>query len=167
MPFVSGVLEELGFVFGCERFSVGAKGCLSRFVELGGRGSAGSYGDADLGEEFFLSGWGAETQEADIGLALIHKLMRGVGGYVDGLAGVGGGAFTAEGGLDLALEEDEGFFKIVPVRGWAAAGWDVHVDEAELAGGVFAAQEDGVGIAHQAEVREVWIVGSGENEGAL
>jgi len=94
------------------------------------------------------------------------ELVRGVGGDVEGLAGVGGGGDAAEGGFDLAFEEDEGLFEVVTVWRWAAAGWDVHVDEAEAAVGVCAREEDGVGVANQADVGRGGAVGGGESEGA-
>ena len=43
------------------------------------------------------------------------ELVGSVGGDVDGFAGFGGGLLAAEGGFDLAVEEDEGFFKVVTV----------------------------------------------------
>jgi hypothetical protein len=40
--------------------------------------------------------------------------------------------------------------------GWrAAAGGNVHVDDAEAAGCVFAGDGDGVGVADEADMREI------------
>jgi len=95
------------------------------------------------------------------------ELVRGVAGDVNGVAGEDGGLLPADGGVHLAGEEDEGLFEAVAVRGWAAVWRDVHVDKGEAAGGVGAGEKDGVGVADDAEVRQVLIaVGLGEDEGA-
>ncbi|WP_407572838.1 hypothetical protein [Deinococcus altitudinis] len=46
------------------------------------------------------------------------------------------------------------------VRAGTAARRDVHVDEGEGPGGVLATEQDGVGVAHQADVRHVRAVGT-------
>lgn len=47
-----------------------------------------------------------------------------------------------------ALSDDECFLEVMTVRGRAAAGRNVHVNEGEAAAGVVPGQQDGVGVAH-------------------
>lgn len=91
----------------------------------------------------------------------------GCGGHVD--CGPGAGrAGAAEGDVELALSDDEGFLEVVAVRGRATAGWDVHVDEGEAAAGVVAGQQagqqDGVGVAHHGQVGQGRVVGCGDRQ---
>jgi hypothetical protein len=125
---------------------------LSGFVGLGWRCGAGGDGDADLLEEFFLAGGRADTEESDGLVAGIGERVRRIGRDVDGFACFHGSFFAAESGLDLALQDCEGFFEIMAVR-WRAAAWrDVHVDEAIVAVGVVACHQKRVGIADEADV---------------
>ena len=61
----------------------------------------------------------------------------------------------AERGLNLTFNNEKGFPEIVAMRRRAAAGWNMHVNQAKPAGGFLAAQNDRVGVADDAEVREV------------
>jgi hypothetical protein len=158
--------KEFGFVFGGERFYFVEEGGLSGCVEWWRWGGAGCYGDADLGEELFLTGGRTDAEEADGLVADVVELVGSVGGDVDCLAGLSGGFYAAEGGFDFAVEENEGLFEVVTVRGRAAVGRDVHVDEAEAAGGVVAGEKDGVGVADEADVGEGGVIGYGGGEGA-
>ena len=81
-------------------------------------------------------------------VAGVVKLVGRVGGDVDGFTGDDGGLCSSEGGFDLALEEDEGLFEVVAMRWWAAAGRDVHVDQAEAFRCVFSGEENGVGVSY-------------------
>ena len=59
------------------------------FVEWGWWGGACGDGDADFGEEVFLSGGGADAEKADGLVALVLELVWSVGGNVEGLSGGG------------------------------------------------------------------------------
>ena len=112
------------------------EGGLGGGIERGRR--SGSRGDdgAKFAEKFFLAGGGADAEHARGAGGRVVKLVRGVGGDVDGVAGADGALFAAEGGFEFAVEEDEGLLEIVAMRGRAAVGRDEHVDKAEFAGGV-------------------------------
>jgi hypothetical protein len=45
----------------------------------------------------------------------------------------------------------------VTVGRGTAAGWDMHVDECVLAGGVIARHQDGIGVPDEAEVRKAFV----------
>ena len=77
------------------------------------------------------------------------KLVRGVGWNIDCVARTHDGRLTAEGGFHLAHKEDEGFFEVMAVGWWAAAGRDVHVDCAEAIVGIFAGDDDGIRVSDQ------------------
>ncbi len=72
--------------------------------------------------------------------------MRGVGGNVQRLPGARHGFCAAEGGFYLPFQDGEGLLEIVPVRGWAAPGRNVHVDQAEAASRVLAGEEHSVSV---------------------
>jgi len=82
----------------------------------------------------------------------VVELVRRVRGNVNGGTCGDGGEFASEGGLELAFEKNEGFFKVVAMRRRSATGRNEHVDEAELACGVFAREQDSVGVADDAEM---------------
>ncbi len=149
-----GGWEEFGFVFWGEFFGFLFEFGFGVGVGFGWWGGSGFDGDSDLGEEVFLSGGGADAEEAGGLIGGVAELVRGVGGDVDGFAGLDGGLCAAEGRFDFADEDGEGFFEVVAVWGRASAGRDVHVDEAVFSGGVFGGEEDGVGVSDEADVGE-------------
>jgi len=72
---------------------------------------------------------------------------------MNGLASTCDGLYASKGSLDLALDNDEGLLEVILVRRWAAARWDVHVDEAKPSGGVLPGQKSCVGVPNQSDVR--------------
>jgi len=52
--------------------------------------------------------------------------------------------------------------EVMPVRGRATAGRNVHVDDAEASGSLLAGHGNGVGIADQPDVRQVFELSKGE-----
>ena len=92
------------------------------------------------------------------------KLVRRVSRDVNCLALSYNRRPTSEGSLDLTLEQDEGLLKVVPVRRWSAARWDMHIDQAEASSRVFASEKGGVGISYQSEMRQVLVVRSCKHE---
>ena len=78
--------------------------------------------------------------------------MRCVRWNVDGLAGSRPVFVAAKCEFNFAVEQDECLFKIVAMGSGAATRWHMHVDDAEFVVGVFTGYEDGVGVAHEADV---------------
>jgi hypothetical protein len=72
---------------------------------------------------------------------------------MEGLARTCNRFYASKGSLDLALKNDEGLLKVVPVGRWAATRWDMHVDKAEAACCVFLCQKNRVRVSNQADVR--------------
>jgi hypothetical protein len=162
----SGVWQQFGFIFWREGLGPGGEGGLIGGSEWRRRCGAGSYGDADFGEEVFLTGGRADAEEADGLAGDVFELVRGVGGDVEGFAGFNGGFLATEGGFDLAFEYGEGLFEVVTMGWGTAAGRDVHVDEAEAGGCVAAGEQDGVCVADEADVGTGGVGGGGECEEA-
>ena len=94
----------------------------------------------------------------------VVELVRRIGRNVQGLAGARRGFRTAKRRFDRAFQNHESFLEVMAMRRRAASGRDVHVDEAEVPGGVFAAEQNGVGVADQADVRRVGGIGLGQHE---
>jgi hypothetical protein len=57
---------------------------------------------------------------------------------VDGFPRAHDGFFAAKSGLDFAFEDREGFLKVMPMRTWASAWRNHHIDKAIAAIGVVA-----------------------------
>jgi hypothetical protein len=72
---------------------------------------------------------------------------------MNGLAGTCNRLYSSKCSLDLAFENDEGLLKVVSVRRWTAARWDMHIDKAEASSCVFPCQKDRVSVSHQSDVR--------------
>src|ERR1700730_2792143 len=156
-------MKEFDPVFPGQGFGFGLEGGLSGFVEFGRRGCSSGYGDAYFHEEFFLACRRADAEQAGWASGCVMELVWSVGGDVDGFACADCGSGAPEGGLEFAFEQGKGFLKIVAVGRWAAAGRDVHVDQAEAACGVLASKQDGVSVAYQADVRQVVRLSEGES----
>jgi hypothetical protein len=156
--------QEFSFVFWRQGGGFGAEFLLGFCVGLRRRRGSRRDAHADLLEEFFLPGWRADAKQARVLFSGVMELVRRIGRNVQGLAGARRGFHAAKRRLDLALEHHESFLEVVAMRRRAASGWDVHVDEAEFSGGVFAAEQNGVGVADQADVQRVGRIGLGQHE---
>ena len=147
-------VEKLGAVLGGEGSGFGFERGLSGFVEIRWRRGAGGDRNADGLEKVFGTRRGAEAEHPRGFVRDVAKGVRRVGGDVGGLARPHDGLFTAKGDFDLALQDGEHLFEIMTMGRRSAAGWDHHVDEAVAPGGIFAGEEDGVGVACQGNVRQ-------------
>src|SRR5450755_3483918 len=81
--------------------------------------------------------------------------MRSVGRNVHRLAGMHGRLLATEGCLHLAFEQDKGLLKVMPVWRRAASRRDMHINYAEASIGLLTCDGDCVGIADEANVREL------------
>jgi hypothetical protein len=59
--------------------------------------------------------------------------------------------------LQLALEQDEGFFEVVTMGTGTALRWNVHINQTIATCGVGAREEDRVGVAYEADVKRVLV----------
>ena len=60
--------------------------------------------------------------------------------------------FAAKGGFDFTFEDGKRFLEVMAMRRRAASRRDVHVNEAITAGGVIAAEQNGIGVPHESDV---------------
>ena len=93
----------------------------------------------------------------------VAEVVWCVGRDVDRGPGLHGVPFAAEGELDLAFEDGEHLLEVVPVRRRAAAGRDVHVDQAVATSGVVAREQDRVGVSDEPDVGQA-LVGVGPRD---
>jgi hypothetical protein len=159
--------QQLGFVSGSEFRNLFTYFLLLVRSEFGRRRGSGGQGYSDLAKEIFLASGRADAQESRWSIGFVLELMRSISGDVDGDADADGRALVTNSGFDFALEDGKRFFKVVAMRGRAASGWDVHVDEAVLSRGVFSRKKDGVSVSNDAEVRLIGAVGLSEGRGSL
>src|SRR5439155_22950705 len=68
------------------------------------------------------------------------------------------GLLAAEVGFDLAFEDCERFLKVMPMRTWASARRNHHIDKAIASIGVMARQKNRVGVSHQCAVRQTLVL---------
>src|ERR1700724_1895921 len=158
--------EQFGPVLGREAFHLLPEFSLLLFVELRWRCGAGGDWDSHFREEALLPGGRADAEQTGWLAGVVVELMGRVRGDVDGLAFVHDGSDAAEGGLDLAGEQDEGFLEVMTVGRGSTAGWDVHVDDAEPAVRVVTRDSDGVGVSYETDVRQLGF-GVGTRDGEL
>ena len=83
------MVKHLGSILWGKRFGLFTERCLSRWIEIWGSRGRGGDGNANGGEELFLSCGRADAEQARGMSALILKLMRRVGWYVSGDAAGG------------------------------------------------------------------------------
>ena len=96
------------------------------------------------------------------------ELVRSVRRDVDRVASLDNQFLSPKCGLHLALKQDECFLEVMAMRPRATAWQNVHVDHAKASVGLLAGNRDGVGIAHDANVRQTLIyLGLGNGEVAL
>jgi hypothetical protein len=151
--WVLGVLQKLCLILRGERFCFCFELRLSGLIEFWRRGCPGWNWYPHLRKELFLPGRRANAQQTCRSVALVLKLVRRIGRNMNGLADTCNRLYSSKGSLDLAFENDERVLKIVPVRRWAAARWDMHIDKAEASSCVFPCQKDRVSVSYQSDVR--------------
>lgn len=84
--------------------------------------------------------------------------MRRVGRDVNGLALFHDRLRSTKGYFDFTIQENERFFKVVPVRRRTTTRRDMHIDKAEPSTRVLSAQNDRVGVSDQSDMGQGWIV---------
>ena len=90
--------------------------------------------------------------------------MRRVRRNVDGLSRHYKRFAASKISLNLSFQNNERFFKVVPMRRRSAARRHMHVNQAESAGSVFARQKNCVGVSDKTEMRRIRIVRSRNEE---
>jgi len=98
------------------------------------------------------------------------KLMRRIRRNVDCIAGAHDRFRSTEGSFQLTFEQDKGLFEIVAMGRRPAAGRNMHIDETKAFGCIIAGHKQGVGISHDADVREAPIfvrLGKRQNPGEI
>jgi hypothetical protein len=84
--------------------------------------------------------------------------MWGIRRNVDGFAAPRGVFLAAKYKIDFVFQQRERLLEIVTVRGRPAAGRYHHIDQAIPVGGIFAGDEDRIGIANYADMADLLIV---------
>jgi hypothetical protein len=111
------VLQKFCPMFRREGLGFTSEVCLCRRVKLGRRRDPSCDRHADLSKEVLLAGWRADAEQTDWFRGdVVKMMMRWVCLNVDGIASAYDQLLTAEGGLNLAFEQDEGFFEVMPRR---------------------------------------------------
>ena len=92
------------------------------------------------------------------------ELVRGVRRNVDRFSSAHNPLLPAESSLQFTVEKDEALLEIMPVRGRAASGRNVHIDQGESACSIHSGQQDGVGVAHDSEMLGIAIIRVGNHQ---
>src|SRR5437016_1981694 len=88
----------------------------------------------------------------------VVKLMGSVGGNIQCVARPYNDLLPPEGCFHLTFENDKCLLKVVTMRRRATIWRDVHFNYAEASSGIFALHRDGVGIADQSDVGQIFDV---------
>src|ERR1700677_1274783 len=93
------------------------------------------------------------------------ELVRSVRRNIDCVASLDQRLFPAKCSLHLPFKKDKSLLEVMAMRPRAAAGRNVHVDNAKASVGLVAGHRDGIGISHYADVRKTLIrIGLGNRE---
>src|SRR6266481_5078415 len=80
------------------------------------------------------------------------ELVRSVRWNVDCFSGAHNTLLPSESGLQFTVEKNKGLLEIMAMRGRAAFGRNVHVDQGEATCGIGSGQQDCVGVADNSEM---------------
>jgi hypothetical protein len=127
---------------------------LSGFVGLGRRRGPTGNRNAYRKEEFIQPGGRVDAKQPHWVLGRVDEGMGSVGRDVDGLARSHDFSFAPKGELDFALKDGERFLEIMAMRRWTAARRDVHVNQTITTVGVFARNQNGVGVPYDSNVEK-------------
>src|ERR1700748_1484733 len=65
----------------------------------------------------------------------------------------------SESSLQFTIEKNKGLLEIMAMRGRAASGRNVHIDQGESTCSIHSGQQDRVGVAHDCEMLGIAVIG--------
>jgi hypothetical protein len=76
------------------------------------------------------------------------ELVRSVRWNVDCFSSTHNALLPTESSLQFTVEKNKGLLEIMAMRGRAASGRDMHIDQGESTCSIHSGQQDRVGVAH-------------------
>ena len=86
------------------------------------------------------------------------KLVRRVRRNVDRFSKAHDTLLPSEGSLQLPIEKNKGLLKIMTMRGRAASGGNMHINQGESTCSIRPSQQDRVGVARDSEMLDVVVI---------
>jgi hypothetical protein len=86
------------------------------------------------------------------------KLVRSVRWNMDRFSSVHNTLLPSECSLQFTVEKDKGLLEIMAMRGRAASGRNMHIDQGESTCSVHSRQQDCVGVAHDSEMLGIAVI---------
>src|SRR5260370_8616707 len=86
------------------------------------------------------------------------ELVRSVRWNVDCFSGAHNMLLPSESSLQFTVEKNKGLLEIMTMRGRAASGRNVHVDQCESTCSIHSGQQDRVCVAHDCELLGITVI---------
>ena len=83
------------------------------------------------------------------------ELVRSVSRNMDCFSSTHTTLLASESRLQFTVEKNKGLLEIMAMRGRAASGRNVHIDQGESTCSIHSGEQDGVGVAHNSEMRSI------------
>src|SRR5579859_4780445 len=128
--------------------------CIERGRRSGTRRNRCSY----LFEELFLACRRADAKHPHRLRRGVMELVRSVRWNVDCFSGAHNTLLPSESCLQFTVEKNKALLKIMAMRGRAASGRNVHIDQGESACSIRSGQQDRVGVAHDYEMQGIAVI---------
>jgi hypothetical protein len=86
------------------------------------------------------------------------ELVRSVRWNVDCFSSAHNTLLPSESSLQFTVEKNKALLEIVAMRGRAASGRNVHIDQGESTCSIHSGQQDRVGVAHDSEMLSAAVI---------
>ena len=86
------------------------------------------------------------------------ELVRSVRWNVDSFSSSHNTLLPSEDSLQFTVEKNKGLLEIMTMRGRAASGRNVHIDQGESTCSILSGQQNRVGAAHDSEMRGIAVI---------
>ena len=86
------------------------------------------------------------------------ELVKSVCWNVDCFSSAHTTRLPTESSLWFPVEKNEGLLEIMAMRGRAASGRNLHVDQGESTCSIHSGEQDGVGVAHDSEMLSITVI---------
>src|ERR1700744_3896724 len=126
--------------------------CFLRCIDLGRRSSTRRNQYSNLFEELLLACRRADAKHPHRLRRGVMELMRSVRWNVHCFSSANNPLLSSESSLQLTVEKNKGLLEIMTMRGRAASGRNVHIEQRELTCSIRSGQQDRVGVAHNSEM---------------
>jgi hypothetical protein len=132
--------------------------CFLCCIDPGRRSGTRRNHGSQLFEEIFLACRRANAKHPHRLRRGVMELVRSVRWNVDCFSSAHNTLLPSESSLQLTVEKNKGLFEIMAMRGRAASGRNMHIDQGESTCSIHSGQQDRVGVAHDSEMLGIAVI---------